>query len=78
MFPSSFVWVDNLANEEGVFCGAVSDQDHERTIELQDRDRVEGHKHYADACSCCGSGSGLIHIQGGLVHNLRYNRSRVR
>lgn len=74
--PSSFVWIVNLANEKGVFCDAVSDDDHKWTIELQDR--AEGHKCEADARGTCSGGSGLIHIQGSLVHNLWYKKGMVR
>lgn len=76
--PSSFVWIVNLANEEGVFRDAVSDDDHKWTIELQDRDVAEGQKCDADARGTCSGGSGLIHIQGSLVHNLWYKKGTVR
>ncbi len=78
VFIPSDVRVDNLAHEEDVFCAAFSDDDHKWTIELQDRDVAEGHEHDADACSSCSGGSGLINIQGSLMHNLRCNGGRVR
>lgn len=78
VFIQSDVWVDNLAHEEHFFCAAFSDDDHKWTIELQNRDVAEGQKRDADACSSCSGGSGLVHIQGGLVHNLQSDGGRVR
>lgn len=70
MFTPSDVWVDNLAHKEYFFCGALSNQDHKWSIELQHRDVAEGQKCDADACRSCSGGSGLIDIQSGFVHNL--------
>lgn len=78
VFIPSDVWVDNLAHEQDVFCAAFSDDDHKWTIELQDRDVLEGHEGYANACGSCSGSSDLIDIQGSLVNNLRCNGGRVR
>lgn len=59
--PSDF-WVDDLSHEEDVLCGALSDEDHEWTIKLQNRDMAERHKCDANSCSSCSSGSFLIYI----------------
>lgn len=63
-------WVNNLAQEQDVFCLALNDHCHKWTVELQDRDVAERHKRDADACSSCSGSSSLIHIKGSLVYNL--------
>lgn len=76
LIPSD-IWIDNFAHEQNVLCVAFRDDDHKWTIELQDRNVAEGKKCYADACGSCSSRSGLIDIQGGLVHNLRRDGGKV-
>lgn len=68
-FPSD-VWVGNPAQEEDALCAAVSDNNHEWTVELQDWDEIERERYNCDACSSCSGGSSLIHIQGSLMNNL--------
>lgn len=65
------VGVGNLSHEEDVFCAAVSDNNHERTIELQDGDMLKGEKCYSDACGSGSRGSSLINVQGSLMNNLQ-------
>lgn len=62
--------VDDLAHEEDVLRGAINDEDHERAIEPEDRDRLEGQQHYSDARGGRSRGAGLVHVQGSLVHHL--------
>lgn len=72
-----FVWVDNLAHEQHVFCTTLYDAKHKCPIELQDGDVLKGHKRDTNACGGCSSGSNLIDIQGSLVHNLWCNEGTV-
>lgn len=70
VFIPLFVWIDNLAKEEDVFCVAVNDGNHEWTIEFQNRGVLERHKCDSNAGGTCSRSSDLINIQGSLVHNL--------
>lgn len=70
----SDVWVGNLAQEEDVPCAVLSDNNHERTVELQDWDVMKREKCDHDAGGSCGGGSSLIHIQGSLMNNLQKQR----
>ena len=57
------------------FCAAFSDHDHERTVELQNK--AGGQKYEADPCGGLSRGSGLIDVQGSLVHHLQSDGGRV-
>ncbi len=71
VFIPSDVWVDNLAHEQDVSCGGSSYDDHKWPVKLQDRNEGEGQTCEADACSSWSCGSGLVHIQSSLMHNLQ-------
>lgn len=66
----SYVWVDDLAREQYVFCVAIYDGKHKWSIELQHGPMLKGHECDANACGTCSSGSDLVNIQSSLVHNL--------
>lgn len=77
MFPL-LVWVNNLAHKGDAVCGAIDDEDHKWTVEPQNRDVPEGHKHDANACSGCSRGSNFIYIQTCLMHNLQKNGAETK